>query len=63
MVPYGGGFGQRVQTLVNASMSAGAHQAVWRGLDESGRSLSSGVYFYRLETGSYSQTRKMMLMK
>ena len=55
--------GQKVQTLVDRSLSAGTHQAVWRGIDQSGRSLSSGMYFYRLEVGSYSRTRKMLLMK
>ena len=55
--------GQRVQTLVNASLSAGEHQVVWRGFDERGRSLSSGVYFYRLEAGKFRQTRQMMLVK
>jgi DNA-binding beta-propeller fold protein YncE len=55
--------GQKVKTLVDGSLSAGTHQAVWRGVDQGGRSLSSGMYFYRLEVGSYSQARKMLLMK
>ena len=35
----------------------------WDGRNASGESVSSGVYFYRLEAGDYSQTRKMVILK
>jgi hypothetical protein len=36
---------------------------IWNGKDESGRSVSSGIYMYRMEAAGYSKTLKMMLMK
>ena len=35
----------------------------WDGRNTSGESVSSGVYFYRLQAGDYSQTRKMVILK
>jgi hypothetical protein len=43
--------------------SPGRHTTNWDGLDQSGRSVSSGVYFYRVTMGGMAQTRKMVLMK
>lgn len=40
--------GRRVRTLVDGSLSAGGHDAMWNGADESGRPLPSGTYIYRL---------------
>jgi hypothetical protein len=50
--------GSRVDLLVNEYMEAGSHN-----ISFDGSFLSAGVYFYRLETSSYSETRKMMLIK
>ncbi|MBT4503316.1 MAG: T9SS type A sorting domain-containing protein [Gemmatimonadetes bacterium] len=55
--------GQQVQTLVAGHLPAGSHRAVWSGLSESGRQVSSGVYFYRLQTVAYTQMRRMLLLK
>ncbi len=55
--------GQRVSRVVKANFNAGRHSVVWNGNDESGQSVASGVYFYRMTSGDYSQTKKMMLMK
>ncbi|MDD4147588.1 MAG: FlgD immunoglobulin-like domain containing protein, partial [Candidatus Cloacimonetes bacterium] len=55
--------GQLIRTLVNAPMNAGKHQMVWNGKDNNGTSVSSGLYLYRMEAGSYRSTKKMMLMK
>ena len=54
--------GQRVRTLVDAWKTAGSHAAVWDGRDDSGASLASGVYIYRLEAGDFSDSRKMVLI-
>ena len=43
--------------------SAGQHEAKWDGRDGTGRVAPSGVYFYRLETGNYAETRKMVMLK
>ena len=55
--------GQQVRTLVNTTLEAGSHQVVWRGVDESGLQVSSGVYFYRLQAGDFSQMRRMLLLR
>jgi hypothetical protein len=55
--------GQKIRTLVNRRMSAGVHEITWNTLDNSGLSMASGVYFFRLSTGSSSQTKKMMFVK
>ncbi|MEF3695371.1 MAG: chitobiase/beta-hexosaminidase C-terminal domain-containing protein [Candidatus Cloacimonadota bacterium] len=55
--------GQRVRSLVNRTLSSGMHSVVWDGRDEQGQSASSGIYFYRMHTGKYSSTRKMIMMK
>jgi flagellar hook assembly protein FlgD len=52
-----------VRQLAKANMMAGKHQLIWDGRDSRGRSVSSGIYFYRLIAGKYSQSRKMILMK
>ena len=56
--------GKRVKTLIDAEVTgAGRHQRIWDGRDESGRVVASGVYFYRLDAGAYSQTRRMVMLK
>jgi len=55
--------GQMVKTLVNGVMSAGIHNVVWNGMDNNNRSLGSGIYFYRMETKNYSETKKAILIK
>lgn len=55
--------GQLVKTLLNSSMPAGNHQLTWNGTDEQGAQVGSGVYFYRMKSGKYSSTRKMVMMK
>lgn len=55
--------GQTVKTLASGYQAAGYKSAFWFGDDESGAQVSSGVYFYRLEAGKYSQIRKMMKLQ
>ena len=50
--------GQQVASLVNEVQTQGNYVALFEA-----NKLSSGVYFYKLEAGKYSQTRKMLLMK
>jgi len=35
----------------------------WNGTDENNQSVGSGIYFYKMKAGSYSATKKMILMK
>ncbi len=55
--------GRRVCTLVDELRSAGRHSVVWNGTDDEGRLLSSGVYFCRMATGSFRESRRMTLLK
>jgi len=55
--------GQLVKTLVNGNMNAGKHNIVWNGRDNAGNAVSSGVYFYKMNAGKYSSTKKMIMMK
>ena len=55
--------GQTVRTLVDRRMKAGSYSMNWDGTTEAGYQVSSGVYFYSLEAGDFSQIRKMTLLK
>lgn len=55
--------GQLVRILVNDFQSPGIHNAVWNGRDNKGNMLSSGIYFYVLETGNIRLSKKMILLK
>jgi len=50
--------GRQVDVLVNKTLPIGNHEILW-----SPNNLSSGFYFYKLEAGSFMQTRKMILLK
>jgi hypothetical protein len=54
--------GQVVRVLVHESAEPGRHRATWDGMSASGRRVSSGVYFYRMNAGDFSATRKMLLV-
>jgi len=55
--------GTHVATLLNDRVAAGTHQAVWNGNDDRGRQMPSGTYFYRIRGDSFSETKRMMLVK
>lgn len=55
--------GQQVRSLSEGLYPAGNYRVSFDGRSDAGAMLSSGMYFYRLTTGTFSQTRKMMLVK
>ena len=55
--------GQKVRTLVSADMLPGLHAVSWDGTDDAGIPVVSGAYIYRLQTPTFTHTRKMMLVK
>jgi len=55
--------GREVTTLVRDAQAAGAYQTVWDGRTNAGIPVASGVYFCRLEAGSFVKTLRMMLLK
>jgi hypothetical protein len=55
--------GALVRTLANEKRAAGPYTVTWDGRDEHGTTVASGVYFYKLDAGSFTQTKKMVLLK
>jgi flagellar hook assembly protein FlgD len=55
--------GQKVKILVNQYQNAGYKIVHWNGRDDQGNELASGVYFYKIKTTKYSQTKKMVLLR
>lgn len=55
--------GQKIRTLLQNEVTAGTHLSVWNGLDDTGKQVSTGVYFYKLTTKNFTDTKKMILMK
>ncbi len=56
--------GQKVRTLVNKNMSAGQFAVSWNGLDDNGKKVPSGVYFYQMLTDKgFKNTKKLLLLK
>ncbi|MCD4795694.1 MAG: T9SS type A sorting domain-containing protein, partial [Candidatus Cloacimonetes bacterium] len=53
--------GQKVKTLIDKKLEAGNHQVIWNGKDENSKPVSSGIYFYKLKSGKYISTKKMIL--
>jgi hypothetical protein len=55
--------GRQVALLVNENKPPGEHIVLWRGVDDQGRPVSSGIYFYRLATDDGFRIRKAMLLR
>jgi WD40 repeat protein len=55
--------GRTVRTMVSSVLSAGAHEMVWDGRDDSGKSVSSGTYLARLKMGGFTASHRMTLVK
>ena len=55
--------GQKITTLVDGVTAAGSHVVTWNGRDSRGAQLPSGVYFYRLESPSFSAAKRMLMLK
>ncbi|MEL6822763.1 MAG: FlgD immunoglobulin-like domain containing protein, partial [Calditrichota bacterium] len=55
--------GKLIRTLLSGQMNAGTHELYWNGRTDANESVSSGVYFYIMETESFTQSRKMILTR
>ncbi|OYV88564.1 MAG: hypothetical protein B7Z63_00145, partial [Ignavibacteriae bacterium 37-53-5] len=55
--------GQKVSTLVDGMLQPGQYAAMWNGANNSGVRVATGVYFYRLQAGSFISVKKMLLLK
>ncbi len=55
--------GRMVRTLVRGFQEAGPHTAIWDGVDDRGRSVSSGRYFARIQAGTWTSTASVTILK
>jgi hypothetical protein len=55
--------GTRIRSLLNEIRNRGYYSQTWDGKDNRGKSVSSGVYFYRLNAGDFIETKKMILLR
>jgi hypothetical protein len=55
--------GRRVRVLLDRVLAAGPHRVPWDGRDAEGRTVGSGIYFYRLEADGRSLTRKLTIVR
>ena len=55
--------GREVKTLINQTQDAGFKSIQWDGTNDYGKQVSAGVYLYRIQTGEYMQTKKMVFLK
>ncbi|KAA3633000.1 MAG: T9SS C-terminal target domain-containing protein [Calditrichaeota bacterium] len=55
--------GQKVRNLVDKTYTAGEHEIVWDGKDDFGNVCATGIYFYKLESDEFVQSKKMLLLR
>jgi hypothetical protein len=55
--------GAEIRTLVDEQREVGYHNVRWDGRDKNGKLVASGVYLYQLQVGSFSQVKKMSLLR
>ncbi|MCF7858584.1 MAG: carboxypeptidase regulatory-like domain-containing protein [Candidatus Cloacimonetes bacterium] len=55
--------GKKIRTLINQHLEATTHSVVWNGKDDQAQDAASGVYFYKMKSGNYTASKKMILLK
>lgn len=54
---------QKIKTIFYNNLNPGKHELTWYGKDDSGKEVSSGIYFYKMKTNDYQKCNKMILLK
>ncbi|MBI5729858.1 MAG: fibronectin type III domain-containing protein [Ignavibacteriales bacterium] len=55
--------GQKIAAIMNEEKAAGYHTVSWNGKNNKGADVTSGIYFYTIRAGSFTEVRKMLLLK
>ncbi|MCD6116933.1 T9SS type A sorting domain-containing protein, partial [bacterium] len=55
--------GREIKTLISKKLPAASYYAKWDGTDNFGQKVSSGIYLIQMKAGTFSQMRKMTLMR
>ncbi len=55
--------GRLIRIVEQKTREPGRYETVWRGNDNAGRAVASGIYFCRITTGSFNQTRKIVYLR
>lgn len=55
--------GRKVRTLVYEHLSSGYKSVLWDGKNDSGKDVASGIYFYQIKIGNFSETKELVLLK
>jgi plastocyanin len=55
--------GRKVRTLVSEHLSSGYKSVLWDGKNNFGKDVASGIYFYQMRVGDFTQTKKLVLLK
>ncbi|MCK5075362.1 MAG: T9SS type A sorting domain-containing protein, partial [Calditrichia bacterium] len=55
--------GQKIKVLADQVFNAGQHTIKWRGVDDAGQNVSSGIYILHISAGDFVQNRKMILIR
>ena len=52
-----------IKKLVSNQKNIGSHYIAWDGTNDQGKTVSPGIYLYRIDADGYTQTKKMLLLK
>jgi chitinase len=55
--------GELIKNLYNGTKNKDKHSIIWKGNNNSGKNVPSGIYFYRIKSGKYTSTKKIILLK
>ena len=55
--------GESVRRLADSELPAGANSVVWDGRNDSGQAMDSGIYFYQIRAGQFSDLKRMILIR
>jgi flagellar hook assembly protein FlgD len=55
--------GQKIRTLTRERKTAGEFMVSWDGTDDAGQPVNSGVYYYRIQSENFQQTRQMLFVR